>query len=308
MTTEALTVDRGTGRVSCAGFIDRLMLAGLDGYARISAGWMQRGLYKLCRLAGRRWSGREASIILSADTAVSFPASDPYWNRMLLRSYDHEPEMARFLKRLIDVDYTFVDCGANIGYWSVFVASPGTGGGKPVLSVEASASTFDRLTRNAAPWADQINLIHRAIFNRSGERVCLNTDAHEARGIDAGGTGGEPVETITVDDLVAAAGWINRRLVIKLDVEGVEKEALAGMKEVLARDPLIIYEDHGADATNTLTGHMIDDLGLEVHLLLDNQVVCISRPSELISWKKDVTKGYNLIAVQRGSSWASKIG
>lgn len=301
-----IAIDRTTGRLIDPGWRERALIGALDGYGALSRPLMQRGLYKACRMVGAAaWPGRTARIALAPGAEIRFPASDPYWNRMLLRSYDHEPEMAHFLRRLSGVDYGFVDCGANIGYWSVFAAAQACGGGKPVLAVEASAATFAMLATNAAPHADRITAFHRAILDRSGVAVSLSTAAHEARGIAGEGeaSNGEVVASITIDDLLDQVGWSQRRLVVKLDVEGVEREALAGMERALSRDALVIYEDHGSDTTHALTRHVLDERGLAVHLLCDEQIVPIATADDLDDYKRDRTKGYNLIALARGSAW-----
>lgn len=305
LASSAIAFDRSSGRLVAGGLGTRALVGALDTYGALSRPLQQRGLYKACRLIGSVvWSGRVATIALGPDAQISFPASDPYWNRMLLRSYDHEPEMARFLRLLAGVDYGFVDCGANIGYWSVFVASR-AGGGKPVLAVEASASTYARLVANAAAHADKVTTFHRAILHRSGVEVSLNAAAHEARGIAAEGeiSNGEIVTSIAIDDLLDQQGWAERRLVAKLDVEGVEREALAGMERALGRGALVIYEDHGADPTHDLTRHILEERGLTVHLLLDDRTVPIARADELDAYKRDRTKGYNLIAVRDPRQW-----
>lgn len=300
-----IAIDRSTGRLIAGDWRQRALIGALDTYGALSRPLMQRGLYKACRLVGNAaWAGLTAKIALAPDAQVSFPASDPYWNRMLLRSYDHEPEMARFLRLIAGVDYGFVDCGANIGYWSVFVAS-GAGGGKLALAIEASATTFALLSANIAPHANRVTAFHRAILDRSGVEVRLNTEAHEARGIASQGeaSGGESVTSIAIDDLLAQQGWTGRRLVVKLDVEGVEREALAGMERALRDDALVIYEDHGSDPDHALTRHILDERDLEVRLLLDERIVPISQAGELDAHKRDRTKGYNLLAMSRSSEW-----
>jgi FkbM family methyltransferase len=306
-----IAIDRSSGRLLQAGIGDRTVIGALNAYGALSRPLMQRGLYKACRLVGKvAWADRRARITLAPGAEVSFPARDPYWNRMLLRSYDHEPEMARFLRQLAGVDYSFVDCGANIGYWSVFVAAPSCGGGKPVLAVEASASTFAMLAANAAAHAAMIRPFHCAILDRSDVEVRLNAAAHEARGIAAEGeaSDGETVMSIAIDDLVAREGWSGRRLVVKLDVEGVERKALAGMKHALATDALVIYEDHGSDQSHALTRHILEERGLTVHLLLDDAIVPITEAGQLDAWKRDRTKGYNLIARRNAARWPEALG
>ncbi|WID96880.1 FkbM family methyltransferase [Bosea vestrisii] len=301
----AIAFDRPAGRLVAGGMGTRALVGALDAYGALSRPLQQRGLYKACRLIGSvAWSGRTATIALGSDAQISFPASDPYWNRMLLRSYDHEPEMARLLRLLAGVDYGFVDCGANIGYWSVFAASS-VGGGKPVLAVEASAPTYGHLVANAAPHAGLIKTFHRAILDRSGVEVNLNAEAHEARGIAAEGeaSNGETVISISIDDLLEQQGWTERRLIVKLDVEGVEREALGGMERALGRDALVIYEDHGSDPIHALTRHILEERGLAVHLLLDDRIVPLARAAELDAYKRDRTKGYNLIALRNARQW-----
>jgi FkbM family methyltransferase len=306
LASSAIAFDRRARRLVAGSLATRTLIGALDAYGALSRPLQQRGLYKACRLVGSvAWSGRIATISLGPDAQVSFPASDPYWNRMLLRSYDHEPEMARLLRLLAAIEYGFVDCGANIGYWSVFAASS-AGGGKPVLAVEASASTYGRLVANAAAHADRITTFHRAILDRSGVKVSLNAEAHEARGIAAEGeaSSGEIVTSVAIDDLLEAQGWAARRLVVKLDVEGVERQALAGMQRALGRDALVIYEDHGSDPTHALTRHILEECGLTVHLLLDDRAVPLKRAEELDLYKRDRSKGYNLIALRDARQWS----
>jgi FkbM family methyltransferase len=303
MSSDIICFKRLSGELSGAHVRDRAVISALNAYAQLSTAWMQRGLYRACKLAGGLWAGRSAKIVLGADASVVFPASDPYWNRMLLSSYDHEPELASFLKRLTSVDYAFVDCGANIGYWSVFANAKDCGGGKPVIAIEASHSTFGHLLTNTKH-AGSIETIHKAIFSTSGETVWIDDAAHEARGIVDGNRQGEVVETVSIDDLLQDAGWLGRRLVIKLDVEGVEREALQGMAKTLSYDPLIIYEDHGSDPSNALTLHILEHLGLLVHALLPSGSIPIHTSDDLRALKTDRTKGYNLVAVRPGSQWS----
>lgn len=300
-----LGIDRQSLARTGAHVADRIALGLLDAYGALSTPMRQRGLYKACRAVGAAiWRERNAQIRLAPDAVVSFPASDPYWNRMLLRSYDHEPELARLLRRLAGVDYGFIDAGANIGYWSVFVSSS-CGRGKPVLAVEASAPTFSLLAANVAPHSTLVRARHAAILDQSGLTVRLDSAAHEARGIERDATAGEAVSTITIDDLIAQAGWDGRRLVLKLDIEGVEREGLRGARRALAGDALVVFEDHGADRTHALTRHVIEDLGLVVHLLMDDGAIPILAAQALDAHKSDPSKGYNLVAMRADSQWSA---
>ena len=50
----------------------------------------------------------------------------------------YEPEMLSIFQTIRDQDYSFVDCGANFGYWSVLVTGARLGR-HPAIAVEASA-------------------------------------------------------------------------------------------------------------------------------------------------------------------------
>ena len=53
-----------------------------------------------------------------------------------------------------------------------------------------------------------------------------------------------------------------QRLVIKLDVEGMEIEAAKGGKRLLASETVIIVEDHGADRAHTVSRYLLNEARL----------------------------------------------
>ena len=62
-------------------------------------------------------------IKLNSDTYFSFLLKDPYYNRLIYPKYKYEPEIELLLKKLRNIDFLFVDAGANYGYWSLLVSS-----------------------------------------------------------------------------------------------------------------------------------------------------------------------------------------
>ena len=85
-------------------------------------------------------------------TGFTFDVGDFYWNRLAYDGFDYEPELRKLLELFRDIPFTFLDCGANFGFWSVLVASKGLGGHR-VLAVEASPRTIEGLKRNVAAFA-----------------------------------------------------------------------------------------------------------------------------------------------------------
>lgn len=98
--------------------------------------------------------------------------NDGYWISLISLGHEYEPEVGFLLRHLLGRrDAFFLDCGANIGYWSV-VASGLTGPGR-VIAVEAVPQIFDRLSRNAALNSGRFSCVLAAVWHRDDERLSL---------------------------------------------------------------------------------------------------------------------------------------
>src|SRR4029078_10363103 len=127
---------------------------------------------------------------------------------LLDRSFVYEGEIERFLRSVADVDYHFVDGGANFGFWAVLVSSRPFGS-HPVIAIEASSANAARLARNAELNDGRFKVLRRAIGATTGNQVWLSGAKHEAFRVDevnghqaklAGS--GESVEMMTLDTLL----------------------------------------------------------------------------------------------------------
>jgi hypothetical protein len=80
-----------------------------------------RGLWRLCRLIGGGTVGDAHDLVvrLNDDSRFVFDLRDPYWARVLAPGFTYEPEIEGVLRAFADMPYTFVDAGANLGYWSI---------------------------------------------------------------------------------------------------------------------------------------------------------------------------------------------
>lgn len=242
------------------------------------------------------------------DTSFEFPYGDGYWGRLLDNSKTYSPCEENFLFAIRDLDYAFIDCGANFGYMSLLVSSKAFGS-KPSIAVEADPNTFSVLERNWRLNGQRFEIRNNAVFSQSGNIVDFGGNKHEARSIQETSQtqNASRIETVALDDLKP---WIKRQkkkhLILKLDVEGVEVAALEGSTSLLKDDPCVMYEDHGMDKTHEISRFLKDKLGMRLYF---------SEPTgcrELKSWddidaiKVNPRVGYDFIAA-RGDFWPQKI-
>ena len=235
-----MSYDRATGRLQGATAVERCAALAFAAGARASAAMHHRGFSIGCRMITSLIDQREIVVMLGDDARFAFPFGDGYWDLLLDRGFTYEGEIERFLRSVADVDYGFIDGGANFGFWSV-LASSRPFGSHPVIAIEASS-----VQRRQAPSATRelngarFNILHRAIGSTTGNTVWLGGAKHEAFRVE-GGQWRRRAKACRDDSRSIACsirGWCRRgqRLVIKLDVEGMEIEAAKGGKRLLAND------------------------------------------------------------------------
>jgi FkbM family methyltransferase len=283
---------------------DRVVTRGLVALAHLFRPMGLRGYSRTSHLIARSLTScPDVSVLINPDTRFVFPLDDVYWVRLMAHGYAYEPEIRALLHRI--GPFALLDGGANYGYWSALVTSSEFG----AQAVEASGATFERLRVTAMANGDRFSCVHAAIAARSGESVQMHGAEHAARStVTREEPQGESVNTVTIDDLVAEHAELQQRLVIKLDVEGAEIEALEGARETLKADPLVIYEDHGRDRESLVTAVLLEQLGWEVGLLTASGPERIRSVEELTARKTDRRHGYNCVAFRPGSSWGSLLG
>jgi FkbM family methyltransferase len=178
-----------------------------------------------------------------------FPADDYYWNRLLDPVWQYEPEIHAFLEAIRGLHHTFVDLGANFGYWSTRVAA-GLYGARPLVAVEASSACFHVLRRNLECVGAEARALRYAVAERTGDEVPLFGVRHAGFSIDPSWAGrpavvADTVPTITLDDALVEAGVepAETPLVVKLDVEGAERAVLIGAPITVSGPSVFLMED-----------------------------------------------------------------
>jgi FkbM family methyltransferase len=256
--------DRASGVLEGANLWERTAALALSTGSKISSQFSHFGYNTCANLLRRTLPERNIAIKLNEDAVFEFPYGDGYWSKLLNRTYTYEDELELLFEDSADVDYVLIDCGANYGYWSVLVSSRPFGAHQ-VIAIEPSAQNFPKLANNAHVNGDRFETMKCAIGSARGT-ARLSGTKHEAFSI-AGATdsGGEEVPVIALDNLIEDGKVEGRgKYLIKLDVEGVEIEAIKGGARLLGADSVILCEEHGNDPNHTVSRYILDQTPLKL--------------------------------------------
>ena len=275
--------------------------------SKISSHFSHRGYIGCANLLRKTLPERNIAIKLNPDATFEFPYGDGYWSKLLNRSYHYEDELELLFRDSADVDYTLLDCGANYGYWSVLVSSKPFGSHK-AIAIEPSGQNFPKLANNAKVNGDRFELMKCAIGAVRGT-ARLSGTKHEAFSIAGSQTDGEEVPVLALDNLlddgkVAANG----KFLIKLDVEGVEIEAMKGGARLLQGDSVILCEEHGNDPRHTVSRYILEQtpLKLIVYDPRSSRLETVTDLSILDRIKVSTHVGYNVFGTA-SAFWLDRI-
>lgn len=273
-------------------------------------GLLGRGYNKVCSVLRPMLNNASADLVYDDGSVFRFPLHDAYWNRMVVKDYVYEYEMAIILKLLKDLDYIFIDAGSNYGYWSILSTSSFYGQ-KETYAIEASAENFKLLTNNCELNSNRFTLLNNAVYDVDNYEIGLSDDHHTARKVvDDVSDAYETVKTITLDSVAKKYDFLSqdKNVVIKLDVEGSECKALSGSQQLLENNALFIYEDHGGDENHTVTRFIQNIPGYCISFVDENGVVkTIDSIDQLDDIKVSKFVGYNFLAYHDNSIFKDKL-
>lgn len=284
----------------------RVLASGLRAYgSRDDVNWNRFAkLAKLARAAHLK--NGLTSVQLDSDTRFIFPLGDHYWHGVFLgRTY--EPVVDWLFRRIKDMPYSLIDCGANMGYWSLRVSGREFGAHK-AIAIEASRSNFELLENNARANGERFTGLHRAISDQSGKILKLYGKMHFGRSLKSDWHKGadvhsEKVETITIDEV--AERFLpggGEPIVIKLDVEGVEVAAMHGGHKTIEAGALLVYEDHEKEAKHPASAHLLEMGDMDIwHLGRDMKLSKVKNLDQVAQLKAEA---HDFFAYKRGSRWA----
>jgi FkbM family methyltransferase len=191
-----------------------------------------------------------------------------------------EPNLTQWLHQQLRPSDTFIDVGANVGYFTL-LASQLVGPAGRVVALEPAPETFAALAANVTRnRASNVRLLQVAASDCAGELVLEHGPAS-----NSGMTATQLAREHDVRPRVAAqtlascldADELSRARVIKIDVEGAEWEALMGLWPALPqlrRDCAIVVE---------LSPGRLQERGHDARALFDRLIAAGFRAHELVN-------------------------
>lgn len=142
-----------------------------------------------------------------------------------------------------------IDCGANVGYATAYFASRFPRA--RIISVEPGAGNFSMLAANMLKYRDRCKLIHSGVWSKvHGLLMGENFDgdprewAYTVREASPGET--PTMMAVDIPSLIEMSG-AERISVLKIDIEGAEKELFANNCNWLSQVDNLVIELHGPE-------------------------------------------------------------
>jgi FkbM family methyltransferase len=212
-----------------------------------SAGPFRRILFRPAR-AFYLWAARKREVVVwCGDGYLAVDSADPVAKWLLSGGFERDER--EFVATVLRPGDLFVDGGAHVGSYTVLAARR-VGPQGQVVAFEPEPENRRRLRRSI-----EANGLANVIVS---ELALSDGDAEETLARDGGNSGGHSlvaetilqpagcmtVRTTTIDGFLARHLPDRRasRVVIKLDLQGLEAKALAGARETLRRSAAVIVE------------------------------------------------------------------
>ena len=167
----------------------------------------------------------------------------------LIQNRQHEPHVTAFLKKHLREGMTFVDVGANVGYFTLMGAKL-VGPTGTTIAIECNPENCELIhlslhrnqCENAAVFPLAISDSRKPMTFRLGFSNVVVKELTDSASHEAIGYAPEAVivQAVTLDSLLGGEPRID---LIKLDIEGSEAKAWRGMQNILSRQrPTIVTE------------------------------------------------------------------
>lgn len=179
-----------------------------------------------------------------------------------------QPGVRKAIEKYLSPGDTFVDAGANIGFFTVVGAKIVGQRGK-VIAVEMIPETAQALRAHIAiNGLENVTVIEQALADAAGDEIIAHMPAgHVGQATLLPETlGGEPTNkvrvTTTTLDLICAS--IDKVDLMKIDLEGAEALALKGGESMLAMTKRVVFEARPGDKGAGATADALEAAGFQI--------------------------------------------
>lgn len=201
-------------------------------------GYRQWAFRWVRRQTAKRLLRRPSRITLPTGLTFTAPIDSRFGSEVLYTRADVDYGSERFLAGLATPDADFLDVGAHIGYYGAYLGPLV----RHVYAFEPDPRNFVGLALNLPPNATHLAA---AVSSASGTLKLDQT-------LDSGeiSDSGIDVDAVTIDEFVARTADV-RPLLMKLDIEGHEMAAMAGMNRTVERFQPVILTEFAHGGLNT---------------------------------------------------------
>jgi FkbM family methyltransferase len=193
---------------------------------RLPDDWVGRRVGKILRHVGlRALGGKPVDVEALGARMRLYPYNNICEKKVLFTPQFFDPEELAILRGIVREGFTFLDVGANVGVYALFVASL-AGPRSHIIAVEPQPEIFDRLTYNIRenPFGT-IKAIACAVADKAGELTLFlharNQGESSVKVLGNDGAAGVRVPATTLLDIIRQEK-LARVDAVKLDVEGAE--------------------------------------------------------------------------------------
>jgi len=158
--------------------------------------------------------------------------------REMVERQGYEPGTTRLIRGLISGDRSFVDVGANNGYFPVAAASV-AGVRSRIFAFEPYLPAFSRLEQNVARCnlSSRVTTVRAAVSNHNGVGTLHLSRIEDGRNsLVADFPDTQEVKCVTLDTALRDVPVS----LVKIDVEGAELAVVEGMNRILEEQPDLI--------------------------------------------------------------------
>ena len=208
------------------------------GYAKFFYRYFIRQFYK-------RILKKDNILNLNQGISIDLPRNSRFGTELFLKNGSVDWGSEEYLIKYLDKQKSFLDIGANIGYYSLLV-SPYC---DRVYAFEPDLRSIAALKKNAEK-VDNVTVIQEAVYSEAGEMQFDITKLPELSGLNTKSSDTTNCINVKVDTLDNFANkHPNLKITaIKTDVEGADTEVLLGGKNLISREQALILSEAFPDS------------------------------------------------------------